>query len=255
MVKTDSIIGFLALALVSVLAALLIRHKAYREFPFFFGYIISSILVMILKLCLIGGDYLTFFKVYWVAEAFYAVGTLLVLYEAFRRVFFGFYELWWFRFLFPGVVAIIAAVAITEAFRHPPAQAPQIIGVILSFGSAINYVKVGLFGLFFLLVLLFGLRWRSYPFGIVLGFAASGFGSWFAYGLRSEFGTKYNFLFKLIVPVAYLCGVALWLGTFVRPPDPEPAWLATMTLEEMLEMVQRHIKLLKGLGKNKNNDP
>ncbi|HJX83131.1 MAG TPA: hypothetical protein VJ723_02160 [Candidatus Angelobacter sp.] len=253
MPKTDAIIGLIALALVSLLAVLLIRRRIYREFPFFFGYVLFSILIMILKFCLFGGDYLTFFKVYWGAEAFYAVGTLLVLNEAFRSVFFGFYELWWFRFLFPGVVVMIAAIAVTEALRHPPTQAPQIIGVILSVESAVNYIVVGLFGLFFLLVLLFGLRWRSYPFGIVLGFAASAFGSWFAYGLRSESGTKFNFLFKLVVPMAYLCGAALWLVTFIRPPDTEPAWLAIKTPEEMLKVVQRYVKLLKGLRKKNDN--
>ena len=256
MVKTDSIIGVLALALVSVLAVFLIRRKVYREFPFFFGYILSSILIMTLKLSLIGGDYLIFFKVYWISEAFYAVAALFVLHEAFRRVLLEFYELSWFWLLFPGVVVVIAAFATSHALRNPPAQAPQIIGVILSFGSAVNYIKVGLFGLFFLLVLLFGLRWWSYPFGIVLGFAASAFGSWFVYALRSEFGTKFNAGLKYAIPVAYLCGVALWLGTFIRLPDPKPTygWLATKTPQEMLEVVQRYIKLLKGLGK-KNDDP
>jgi hypothetical protein len=253
MAKTDFIIGLSALLLEGGLAMLLIWRRTYREFPFFFGYILSSILITAIRLSLMGGDYLIFFKVYWATEVLYVVLALLALHEAFRCVFFGFYELRWFGLLFPGVVAIISTIAITDALRHPPAQAPQIIGVILSFGSAVSYVKVGLFGLFFLLVLLFGLRWRSYPFGIVLGFAAPAFGSWFAYGLRSEFGTKFNSLSKYAVPVAYLCGVALWLGTFVRPPDPEPAWLATMTPEEMLEVVQRYLKLLKSLGKK--HDP
>ncbi len=252
MIKTDSIIGLLALVLVSMLAVLLIRRKVYREFPFFFGYVLSSILIMALKLSLIGGDYVLFFKVYWGTEAFYAVATLLVLHEAFRWVFLEFYELRWFWLLFPGVVVLISTFAVVHALRNPPAQAPQIIGVILSLGSAVNYVSVGLFGLFFLLVLLFGLRWRSYPFGIVLGFAASAFGSWFAYGVRSEFGTKFNFLFKYAVPVAYLCGVALWLGTFARPPDPEPThgWLAVKTPQELLEEVREYVKVLRGSGKN-----
>jgi hypothetical protein len=255
-IKIDTIIGLLSLALVSVLVVLLIRRKVYREYPIFFGYILSSILIMAIKLSLIGGDYLIFFKVYWISEAFYAVATLFVLHEAFRRVFLEFYELSWFWLLFPGVVAIIAAFAITHALRNPPTQAPQIIGVILSFGNAVNYFKVGLFGLFFLLVLLFGLRWQSYPFGIVLGFAASGFGSWLVYALRSEFGTKFNIGLKYAIPVAYLCGVAFWLSTFIRPAAPESTygWLATQTPEEMLEVVQRYIKLLKGSGRD-THDP
>jgi hypothetical protein len=254
--KLDSVILLFSLILVSALAVLLVRRRVYREFPVFFGYILSSILIMALKLALIGGEYLIYFKVYWITEAFYAVAALFVLHEAFRRVFLEFYELSWFWLLFPGVVVIIAAFATSNALRNPPAQAPQIIGVILSFGSAVNYIKVGLFGLFFLLVLFFGLRWWSYPFGIVLGFAVSAFGSWFVYALRSEFGTRFNAGLKYAIPMAYLCGVALWLGTFIKPPGPKPTfgWLATKTPEEMLEVVQRYLKLLKGSEKD-TNDP
>ncbi len=252
MPKIDAVILSFSLMLVCVLAVLLIRRKVYREFPFFFAYVLSSVLILVFKLSVIG-NYLSYFKVYWVGEAFYAVGTLFVLYEAFRWVFYGFHELWWFQLLFPVVVVIISAIAVTSALRHPPAQAPQIVGVILSFGSAVGYLKASIFCLFVLLVLLFGLRWRSYPFGIVLGFAASGFGAWFAYVLRSQFGTKFNFLSKYIVSVAYLCGVALWLGTFARQ-DPElaHAWPSTKTPEEMLEEVRRYVRIMKGLGKNKD---
>jgi hypothetical protein len=252
MSKTDLIIGVAGLLLECGLAALLLWRRAYREFPFFLGYLLCSILINTVRISLVGGDYLMFFKVYWAGEALYVIAALLALHEAFRWVFLEFYELRWFWLLFPGVVVLISTFAVVHALRNPPAQAPQIIGVILSFGSAVSYLKAGLFGLFFLLVLLFGLRWRSYPFGIVLGFAASAFGSWFAYGVRSEFGTKFNFLSKYAVPVAYLCGVALWLATFARPPDPEPThgWLAVKTPQELLEEVRQYVKVLRGSGKN-----
>src|SRR5258708_26606758 len=132
MLKIEAVILPCSLLLVCVLAVLLIRRKVYREYPFFFAYVLSSVLILAFKLSVIG-SYLIYFKVYWVGEAFYAVGTLFVLYEAFRWVFYGFHELWWFRLFFPVVVVIIYAIAVTRALLHPPGQAPHIVWVILSF--------------------------------------------------------------------------------------------------------------------------
>jgi hypothetical protein len=204
---------------------------------------------------LIRGDYVIYFKVYWITEGVYAIATLLVLHEAFRWVFLDFYEFWWFWFLFPGVTAIIVTFATVHALRHPPAHVPTIVGVILSLGISIIYVKVGIFALFLIFVLLFTLQWHSYPFGIMLGFAISAIGSAFAYGLFYDFGTKFNFVSKYAVSVSYICGVAFWLDTFRRQPNPEAirGWPASMSPEELLQEGQSYVRFLKDWGKK--NDP
>src|SRR5215510_10868996 len=83
-----------ALGVTAWVAALLVRRKLHREFPFFFVYLVVAVLVPLLRLA-ISGDYPTFFKVFWTTEALYAVLALLALYEAFREVFLAFYTLWW----------------------------------------------------------------------------------------------------------------------------------------------------------------
>jgi hypothetical protein len=163
-------------------------------------------------------------------------------------VFLPFYTLWWwFRFLFPMTVGIAVIVQVRRAILNPPIQATPLIAAILSFSRAINWVEAALFGLFFVLALLLGVRWRSYPFGIVEGFGLSALGALIAYGLRSEFGTKYGTFAKYAPPVAYIVGVLVWLDTFLRQPDPEVvhAWRERVTPEQLLAEAREYIAVLK----------
>jgi hypothetical protein len=235
-----------------VLVAILIRRKLRREFPFFFIYVGFAILADVVRFS-VSNDYQTYFKVFWATAALYDVLAVLALHEVFREVFLPFYTLWWwFRFLFPVTVGIAALIQIRRAILNPPIQATPLIAAILSFSRVINWVEAALFGLFFTLVLLLGVRWRSYPFGIVEGFGLSALGSLIAYGLRSEFGTKYNTFAKYAPPVAYIVGVLVWLDTFLRQPDPEVvhAWREKITPEQLLAEAREYIGLLKRfLGK------
>ncbi len=228
-------------------ATLVVRRKLHREFPFFFAYLALSVLVPLVRLS-VSGDYLTFFKVVWATEALYAVFALLALYEVFHEVFLPFYMLWrWFRLVFPAAVALIAFISIRSAIIHPALQAPRVLQVVFGSAKAVNYLEAVLFGLFFALVLLLGVRWRSYPFGIVEGFGLSALGALIAYGLRSEFGTKYDMFAKYAPPVAYGIGVLVWLDTFLRQPDPEvvDTWRDKITPEQLLAEARGYIGILK----------
>lgn len=247
MAPRDIALQLIALGLTAWVAALVLRRKLHREFPFFFAYLALSVLVPLVRLSVIG-DYPTFFKVFWATEALYAVLALLALYEVFHEVFLPFYMLWWwFRLLFPSVVGIAAFVQIRRAILNPPIEATPLVGAILSFSRVINWVEAVLFGLFFALVILLGVRWKSYPFGIVEGFGLSALGALIAYGLRSEFGTKYDTFAKYAPPVAYVVGVLVWLDTFLRQPDPEltHAWRDRVTPEQLLAEARGYIRILK----------
>ena len=243
----DISLSLVAAGLAALLAITLLRRKLHYEFPFFFTYVSFAIVAAIARLS-VSGDYPMYFKVFWATAALYDVLALLALHEVFHEVFLPFYTIWWwFRLLFPGTVGIAALVQIRHAILNPPIQAPPLVAAILSFGRVMNWVEAALFGLFFALVLLLGVRWRSYPFGIVEGFGLSALGSLIAYGLRSEFGTKYNTLVKYAPPVAYVVGVLVWLDTFLRQPDPEvvDAWRDKITPEQLLAEARGYIGILK----------
>ncbi|HET9365397.1 MAG TPA: hypothetical protein VFP71_10365 [Candidatus Angelobacter sp.] len=243
----DIALQLIALGLTAWVAVLVVRRKLHREYPLFFVYLVTSILIPLLRLA-VSGDYVMFFKVFWATETLYAVLALLVLYQVFHEVFLPFYELWWwFRLVFPGAVGIVAIIFVRRAILHPPVQATPLISAILSFSRVINWVEAVLFGLFFALAVLLGVRQRSHPFGIVEGFGISALGALVAYGLRSEFGTKFNMFGKYAPPVAYVIGALIWLDTFRRPPDPEVTheWRERMTPEQLLALAREYIRILK----------
>lgn len=252
MTPRDIALTLIGPVLTGLVAVLVVRRKLQREFPFFFAYVMLSVIVPLVRLS-VSDNYVTFFTVFWTTEALYALMAVLALYQVFHEVFLPFYSLWWwFRLLFPGAFLLIAFLSIRNAIHNPALRNPRPMEIVFALATSVNYLEAVLFGLFFALVLLLGVRWRSYPFGIVEGFGLSALGSLIAYSLRSEFGTKYNTLVKYAPAVAYLVGVLVWLDTFLRQPDPEVvyAWRDQVTPEQLLAEAREYIRILKRfLGK------
>lgn len=243
MPKVDILLGLVALIMAALLAAVLVRRKANREFPFFFLYVCSSVVLPVLTLS-VRNNYRLFFLVFWGTEAVYVVLALLALYEVFRKVFAAFYEKRWFWLFFPSVVIAISALAVIYRLGSPPAQANQIMSFIISMRMAVNLVQALVFVLFFLLVWFNGIGWREYPFGIVMGFGAIAIVTFAATWARSEFGTRLNVVSSYAPAVAYIVAVILWLKTFLRPPVPEPQWRLKITPEQLLEEIRQYTKIL-----------
>ena len=233
MKRIDLLLPIVGNILTGWLAAILFRRKLHTKYPFFFAYVLFSI-VSTFALLYVRNNYLAYFMTYWAAQVLYVILSLFSLHEVFRHVFRPFYDiLSWFWLIFPAVVLIIAHMSVYQAIVHPPTDASALIGVLLSFSMAVNYVRLGLFTLFAVLVLLLGSSWRNYPFGIMQGFTAVALGEVFSLGLRYEFGTKYNTLAKYGPPVAFLCGIVLWLSTFLHPPESESVSLWSVTPEQL----------------------
>jgi hypothetical protein len=243
--SADILSSIAAAMLVIWLCGIFVRRQLYRQFPFFFAYIVCSVLSTVARLS-VSGNYRPFFEVYWTTEGLYAVLALLALHEVFRRVFLAFYLLWWwFRLIFPGAVVIVALITFSHTIQ-PPAAAPRVLGVILLASLVAKYVEAGLFGVFFALVVVCNLTWRTYAFGIVQGFAVSALGTWFASRGRSEFGITFGSLAKYGPAVAYILAVIVWLASFWRPEKPAAAvrWSLTVTPDEMAMEIKQYTELL-----------
>src|SRR5258708_35907157 len=100
MEKAAVFLNIAGTVLAVALASTLVWRRLYREFPFFLTYVVSSILIAIIRVS-VSGNYRTFFKVVWATEAIYALLALLALHEVFRWVFMPFFEQWWFWLFFP----------------------------------------------------------------------------------------------------------------------------------------------------------
>ncbi len=243
MLKVDILLGLVALITAAWLAAVLVWRKANREFPFFFLYVCSSVVLPILTFS-VSKNYRLFFLVSWGTEAVYVVLALLALHEVFRKVFAAFYEKRWFWLFFPVVVIAISTLAVIYRLGSPPAQANRVMSFIISMGMAVNLVQALLFVFFVLLVWWNGIRWREYPFGIVLGFAGIASVTFASNWARSEFGTKLNVVSSYAPAVAYILAVIVWLDTFLRPPAPEPQWRLKITPEQLLDEIRQYTKIL-----------
>lgn len=226
-----------------VLLAILLRRKLHREFLFFVCYIIAAVLIALIRFSS-HHDIKQYFYVYWATEAVYTVLGVLVLHQVFRRVFEEFYSYWsWFWLLFPAVASAVTLVAVWYGIEYSPKQRFLATKVILIAGIAVNVMQTGLFGLFFLLVKFFALRWRNYAFAIVLGFAVAAMGTWTGFWVRTHYGTQFE-TFSIYAPsVSYLCAVLLWLAVFNRP-EPDTSWALTVTPEELLQELREYGKIL-----------
>lgn len=244
MQSSEAFLPLLAVSLVICLSAIFIHRGLYREFPFFFSYLSCSILATAARL-MVGSNYRTFFIVYWITEAAYATLALLALHEVFRRVFAAFYLFWWFRLIFPAAIIVVALFTF-KAVMRPPAAAPQALRLILLFSLVAKYIQAWLFAVFFVLVVLFGLAWRTYTFGIVQGFAVSALGTWIASMGRSEFGIKFAALTRYGPAVAYILAVIVWLAMFWRPERPAVTeeWTRFVTPSELAAEIKQSTELL-----------
>ena len=243
MSKSDLLLSLGGLIAAAWLVIVLTQRKVFSEFPFFFLYVSFSVAFIILRLS-VSGNYQLFFWVSWSTEAIYVLLALLTLHEVFRKVFAAFYENRWFWLFFPVVVIAISVLAVIYRLGSPPAQANEVISLIISLGMAVNLVQALLFVFFFFLVWLNGIGWREYPFGIVMGFAAIAIVIFTVEWARSVFGTKLNAVWSYSPAVAYILAVILWLKTFLRPPEPEPQWRLKITPEQLLEEIRQYSKIL-----------
>jgi hypothetical protein len=237
------------ITLLMVLATLLLKRKVHQQFPFFLIYILFSISATLAQI-IASTNYQMYFKVYWITEAIYALLALIALHEAFHHVFILDYETWpWFWMIFPGTVLILSVIFVSHALLNPPAGAPRIIAVILSFETVVNFVKGGLFLMFLALAwLLLGQSWPTYPYGVVLGFAVSAAGSLVAYRLFSVFGTKLNWLGKYGPPVSYILAVLIWIASCFLPQEPKDRWRNFDDPEKALATVRQYLMALKRIA-------
>lgn len=239
MSKGDIALGLIAPSLEFWLIIRLFVRQLYREFPFFFSYLICSILIAIVRLWAIANH--IYIYVFWATAAVYNIMALLVLYEAFHHVFLAFYRQWrWFWSVFPATAVLLLFLSVWEAIRHP--MGSVLTDLIFVFGFAVNFAQLGLFGLFFLLVTLFSIGWQNYPFAIVTGFASSALGSLISYWLASEQDPNFNTLVKYCQPVSYILALVIWLLIF---SSRKPITRFTMNPDQLRRELQRYAEIMK----------
>jgi hypothetical protein len=238
MVTIDKILLLIVPLLAIWIVGAMFRSRIHSRFPWFLAYVISLIVIGVLRFS-VASNYRLYFWAFWITEAIYAGLAVLALHEVFRQVFLGFYLRYrGFRLLFPCVLAGTLLIVGFVAFCNPPLETNRLISFILLLGISVSLIQLCLFGLFIFLARSFMLPWRFAPLGITLGFAISALGTSVAYWMVSIFGTRLQSFGKYAPPVAYILATLVWLDTFLRP-EPEPHWRLAVTVREMMEGIQQ----------------
>lgn len=239
----------ISLSLEIWLIVLLSKRRILSRFPAFFVFTLFTAVIAIARLATIA-HYRSYFFIYWWTEAGFALLSLAALHEVFHWMFEGFYRLWWFRLFYYGTIVGALAIAIRNAFVSPPVQAHPLISLILDISIVVNFVRMGIVGLFVVLQKLLVTEFRRYAYGIVIGFGFSSAGSLLGYLARSEFGTKVETFARYSSGVGYILGVIVWVVSF-SIAEPEDKWEPPMSPERMLEEVQGYLKVLGVSGRKR----
>src|SRR5215467_11137379 len=109
-----SLLSYLGPPLLLVVAGVMVYRKLYREFPFFFTYLIVVVLAELIRFVVFHmKPGLAYFYSYWTSEAVEVMLGFLVLYEVFLiRLFPGFNITVIYRRLFPVMGIIVLGLTV-----------------------------------------------------------------------------------------------------------------------------------------------
>lgn len=189
-----------------------------------------------------------YFYVYWITAPMDTILAILAVHESFRRVFRVFYLLRWFRFTFPGGIAIALLCSALIACLSPPRQVSMAGAAIISAMTTAQYVILTISLLFFALVLLLPVRWGIHEYHIVMGFGLSSLATAFAAAIRSVFVTRFIFLSTSLPGIVYVLVLLIWLTAVARPLPPEVVFVGEgLSPEEVVRILREDLAMIRSM--------
>jgi hypothetical protein len=202
-------------ALQSWILVLLWRRNLWRKFPIFTGYIAYVVLRTIVGSATLSNPHV-YFYFYWISAPGEMILMILAAHESFLKVFRSFYLLWWFRIFFPGAIVAAVVYSAWKGYASPPVHVSASGAAIISAALTAQYVILAISILFFVLAKFLHLPWKIHEYRFVLGFGISSLAVAFAGAVRSEFGTRFEFVSEMLPAVAYMVALAVWLSAVLH---------------------------------------
>ena len=198
------------------LSLLFVRRALVQQFPFFFCYIVYSLVATALRLAFRHPP-IVYFWVYWSTDFIYDVLAFLTMLEVFRRVFPPTYPLFRsLRWLLPFTTLLLMAISLYATLYKPIAGLPGTISGIHWFNIGVHFVEGIFLPLVIVLILIFGIPWPQYEIGILGGFAVSAYSIMLFSLLRIQGGRSYDRLYRYGPPIGFTVATVVWLWTFIR---------------------------------------
>lgn len=195
------------------IAGFMVRRKLFRQFKFFFGYILTQIVSFFVVFpAYFGHSYSLLFYLYWVCTAISVACGFLVIHEVFVDVFRAFHtlrDLGTVLFKWAGLVMLLVAGVVSVSTSSP--QTGPVMQAIITAQRCVRIMQVGmvLFLLFFAHYV--GVSRRQHSFGIALGFGVFAvtelmlIASWSGHHLGGPW-------MSIINMSVYNCCLSLWLS-------------------------------------------
>jgi hypothetical protein len=251
---TELLLSVGSVALQALLLVILLSKPIKRKFSWFLTYLATNFVFgagLLLMVVVSGNETRAYSLTYWVGDAMVTALAVMASYEIFREIFRNFVNLRGFRVLFPGALFLFILIGVIRIMKSSESAESRVISLIFSSEIAAGILQVGIFFLFLLLVKFFRLPWKQYTFGIAMGFGVSAAGSLVAFVVRSEFGTKFDPIFRFVVPLTYTIGVAIWLITFLWPvpKSSSDAMTPALTPEAVVSELKQYTRTVKEILK------
>jgi hypothetical protein len=225
------VLDWVGLPSLALLAIILIYRRWYREFPFFFLYVLSAGLVGVARLFFLEeAPTRIYSRVYWVSDTALAAFAFLATYELFfKRLFSGFNKTRFYRFLFPAAAILVTSVVAGGSLIGGHLSALALTTRIFVFLQAATLV------FFVALMILMGRRWSKQEFAIAFGFGLDVSTSSILLGILSHTASR-NELLNRIAVIAYDIACLIWLYCFWFAPKAQatvpPVPLSAEALQE-----------------------
>jgi hypothetical protein len=231
-----TVVSFLGIPLVTLVAAVMLYRRLVREFPFFFAYLCVVLAAEGIRHAFLHRAWIQYFYIYWLSEAAVVVMSFLVLYEVFLLSLFpGFNITPIYRYLFP-IFGIAVTVLTFLMVVSAPSAGPSRLAVLAGeFTLALSFCQVGVLAFFCGLMLFMSREWRRHEMGIAVGFGIYGAVKLIINVERAQqhYG---SIAFQQLPTAAYAVAALIWLFYLSRS-DPEPQ--ETIITEEMVQKVEQ----------------
>lgn len=243
-------IYWFSLPILAMLAAILVRRKAFTDFPLFSWYIVLSCVVTLARFFAHSGTNRTYFYTYWISEVALTVGALMASYELFgRRLFPNFHKVRLYRILF-----LISAVVIITLTVLTAIESIRIALVFIKITHAFDFLRAAVLFFFGALMLVMGRRWTRYELGIASGFALDTAVFLATFAMWTLRGRTVPKVVNELPVIAFDIASIIWLITFLKSEKPELVPTVPVS-PEVLKEARKWEEALKGsLGKKKGSD-
>jgi hypothetical protein len=240
------VIDWMGLPALALLAVVLLLRRWYRDFPFFFAYVIGAESVGIARLIFTRAPFNQYSRVYWISDTALAVFAFLAAYELFfKRLFPAFYRTRFYRYLFPSIAVLIAvAVSVLSLLDGHSSVLPATSRVY-------ELLRAAILACFVMLMLVMGRHWDRQEFGVAFGFGLDVSTSLAVIGIWTHTANRNALLGRLSV-IAYDIACLIWIYCFWSAPKSQLVPVLGPEGEGVLHEAKKWEDTLKGvLGPSK----